>query len=136
MGPVPPVHYDSKLTFEHTFLIVMPFQTNLNRISKSIYHWGYWGSFTEPPCSPYVHWRVLSEATYISRAQWDQMRNILFTNVDENCKHTSTADTFGAARPTQPFRNRDLHKCRSSDYVSDKEKQRMREETGNPHWCC
>lgn len=81
-------------------------------------------------------WRVLTEPAYISKKQWNQLRTILFTNKDENCKYTSVAHDFSVARPIQPLQGRDLYKCRPSDYVSDIEKKRMREETGNPNWCC
>jgi hypothetical protein len=78
----------------------------------------------------------LTEPAYISKKQLNQLQTILFTNKDENCKYTSVAHDFNVARPIQPLQGRELYKCRASDYVSDIEKRRMREETGNPNWCC
>mmetsp|Transcript_8704 Transcript_8704/g.12788 ORF Transcript_8704/g.12788 Transcript_8704/m.12788 type:complete len:107 (-) Transcript_8704:108-428(-) len=104
--------------------------------SQSLYHWGYWGSLTEPPCSSFVAWRVLTEPAYISQAQLDQLKKILFTNRNEDCAYTSVAHEESVARPLQSLRERDLYKCTISDYVSDIQKERMRIETGDPNWCC
>ena len=130
-----------------------PFHPSLE---TTIYHWGYWGSLTDPPCSTFVVWRVLTKPAYISKGQLDQMKRILFTNRDyvdnykpnndsdngnenndaKKCQYTSVHYNESVARPIQPNRGRNLHKCNRNDYVSDKEKARMREKTGNPNWCC
>ena len=110
-----------------------PFHPSLER---TIYFWGYWGSLTEPPCSTFVSWRVLTEPAYISKSQWEQMKNILFSNQNKQCEYTSVNNKQSVARPIQPFRGRLLHKCTVNDYVSDREKEAMRKETGNPNWCC
>lgn len=81
-------------------------------------------------------WRILTEPAYISQKQLDQLKNILFTNVDDKCKLTTVNYMGSVARPTQNFKGRPLYKCSSSDYVSDVEKARIRKETGNPNWCC
>ncbi len=91
---------------------------------------------TEPPCSTFVAWRVMTEPAYISKAQWTQMKKILFTNRNESCEYTSFSYNYSVARPMQPNRGRLIHKCTRDDYVSDKEKSEMREKTGNPNWCC
>lgn len=112
-----------------------PFHPSLQ---TSIYHWGYWGSLTEAPCSNFLAWRILTEPAFISERQLQQLRSILFTNVDrDQCVYSAVNDaSIGVARPIQEFQNRPLYKCTSSDYVSDAEKAHMREETGNPNWCC
>lgn len=110
-----------------------PFHPSLER---TIYFWGYWGSLTEPPCSSFVAWRVLTEPAYISKSQLEQMKNILFTNRNEDCVYTSVNHRQSVARPIQPNRGRLLHKCSINDYVSDSEKKAMRIKTGNPDWCC
>jgi carbonic anhydrase len=102
----------------------------------TIYHWGYWGSMTEPPCSTFVAWRVMTEPTYTSKVQWAQMKRILFTNQNESCEYTSFSYNHSVARPMQPNHGRLIHKCTRDDYVSDKVKAEMREKTGNPNWCC
>lgn len=110
-----------------------PFHPSLER---SIYHWGYYGSLTEPPCSTFVAWRVLTEPAYVSTRQLNQMKNILFTHRDGSCNYTSVSYQESVARPIQPNRGRLIHKCTVEDYVSDEEKAAMREKTGNPNWCC
>ncbi len=111
-----------------------PFHPSLER---SIYHWGYYGSLTEPPCSTFVAWRVLTEPAFISQRQLNQMKNILFTNRDhDSCNYTSVDFEESVARPIQPNRGRLIHKCTAEDYVSDEEKTRMKKKTGNPNWCC
>ena len=110
-----------------------PFDPSLER---SIYHWGYYGSLTEPPCSTFVAWRVLTEPAFVSTRQLNQMKNILFTHRDDSCNYTSVSFQESVARPIQPNRGRLIHKCTVNDYVSDKEKAQMREKTGNPNWCC
>ena len=64
------------------------------------------------------------------------MKKILFTNRDENCNPTSVNQEGSVARPIQKTVGTKIHKCTSEDYVSDKDKQRMREETNDPNWCC
>ena len=93
------------------------------RIINSIHFYGYGGSLTEPPCSEWVAWRVLDTPMQISYDQWDQMRNILFNQVDgESCRRSSVHWKGGVARPTQSLNERPLWKCTESDYVSDVEK--------------
>lgn len=110
-----------------------PFHSSIER---TIYFWGYWGSLTEPPCSTFVAWRILTEPAYISKSQLEQMKKILFLNQNEDCEYTSVHHDQSVARPTQPNRQRLLHQCTVDDYVSDKEKEAMRKKTGNPDWCC
>lgn len=93
-------------------------------------------SLTEPPCSTFVAWRVLTEPAFISAAQLEQMQRILFTYKNENCQYKSVNFQQSVARPTQANRGRLLHKCSVTDYVSDIEKDVMRKKTGNPDWCC
>jgi len=93
------------------------------RILNSIYFYGYGGSLTEPPCSEWVAWRVLDEPMQISSEQWDQMRNILFGQVDDQCRRTSVHWRGSVARPTQSLNSRPLWKCTQDDYVSDAEKR-------------
>lgn len=81
-------------------------------------------------------WRILTEPALISQKQLDQMKNILFTNVDDKCELTTVNFMDSVARPIQDFKDRPLYKCSSRDYVSDAEKARIRKETGNPNWCC
>ena len=93
------------------------------RIINSIHFYGYGGSLTEPPCSEWVAWRVLDTPMQISLDQWEQMRNILFNQVDEKCHRTSVHYEGSVARPTQSLNGRPLWKCSVNDYVSDVEKR-------------
>jgi hypothetical protein len=79
---------------------------------------------------------VVTEPAYISRRQWNQMRNILFNYKDDNCVNTSVDYGESVARPIQDLSSRPLYKCSRADYVSDAEKQQIRVDTGNPNWCC
>lgn len=93
------------------------------RIINSIHFYGYDGSLTEPPCSEWVSWRVLDTPMQISYDQWDQMRNILFNQVDEeSCRRSSVHWKGSVARPIQSLNERPLWKCTERDYVSDVEK--------------
>lgn len=93
------------------------------RIVNSIHFYGYGGSLTEPPCSEWVAWRVLDKPMQISYLQWDQMRNILFNQVDETCRRTSVHWGGSVARPIQSLNQRALWKCTTNDYVSDVDKR-------------
>jgi len=110
-----------------------PFHSSL---MTSIYHWGYWGTLTEPPCSNFIAWRIQDKPAYISKAQLNQMKMLLFTNQNSECEYTSVSYNHSVARPIQRKRGRLLHKCTRDDYVSDKEKAEMKEATGDPNWCC
>jgi hypothetical protein len=94
------------------------------RIINSIYFYGYDGSLTEPPCSEWVSWRVLDTPMQISTAQWTQMRDILFGQIDSDCKRTSVHWRGSVARPTQSLNERPLWQCTRDDYESDVEKRR------------
>jgi len=96
----------------------------------------YAGSLTEPPCSNFVAWRVLTEPAYISKRQLEQMKTLLFSNRNTDCQYTTVNHRQSVARPIQPNRGRLLHKCTVNDFVSDKDKKAMREKTGDPNWCC
>ena len=93
------------------------------RIVNSIYFYGYDGSLTEPPCSEIVSWRVLDTPMQINTAQWEQIRDILFGQVGDDCKRSSVHWRGSVARPTQSLNERDLWRCLPSDYESDLEKR-------------
>jgi carbonic anhydrase len=96
-----------------------PFQP---RIVNSIYFYGYGGSLTEPPCSEWVSWRVLDTPMQISSAQLNQMSNILFGHLDQDCKRNNVQWQNSVARPTQSLNDRELWQCTRDDYESDVEK--------------
>ena len=96
-----------------------PFQP---RIVNSIYFYGYGGSLTEPPCSEWVSWRILDTPMQISSAQLNQMNNILFGHLDQDCKRNIVQWQHSVARPTQSLNDRELWQCTRDDYESDAEK--------------
>jgi carbonic anhydrase len=112
---------DQPTTFPSARIRWNPFHP---RIVNSIYFYGYGGSLTEPPCSEWVSWRVLDTPMQISTAQWTQMRDILFGQLDGDCKRSSVHWRGSVARPTQGLNGRPLWKCTRDDYVSDVEKRR------------
>ena len=59
--------------------------------------------------------------TPISSKQLAQLKHMLFTHVDSNCRRTSVHNSEGSvARPTQnPLK---YYKCTRDDYVSDEER--------------
>lgn len=93
------------------------------RIVNSIYFYGYTGSLTEPPCSEWVHWRVLDTPMQISSEQLTQLKDILFQQLDEECQQSSYNWQESVARPIQSLNGRPLWQCTSSDYLSDEEKR-------------
>jgi len=91
-------------------------------IQKTVHFWGYSGSLTDPPCtSDSVDWKIMDVPTPISPRQLEQLKHILFTHVDGNCKRTSVHNSNGSvARPTQDPQK--YYKCTRDDYVSDEER--------------
>ncbi|KAL7545146.1 hypothetical protein ACHAWF_008515 [Thalassiosira exigua] len=91
-------------------------------VQKSVHFWGYSGSFTDPPCTKNsVDWKIIDVPTPISPTQLKQLKHILFTHVDRNCRRTSVHNVRGSvARPTQePMK---YYKCTRDNYVSDEER--------------
>lgn len=85
----------------------------------SIYFYRYDGSLTEPTCGEFVTWFVADAPMMISIAQLEQLKNILFTNVDENCQKTSVQYEHSVARPTRLTHNRPVAKCTAMDFGPD-----------------
>ena len=82
----------------------------------SIYFYRYDGSLTEPPCGEFVSWFVCDTPMIISFEQLEQMKRILFTNVDENCRLTSIHHAESAARPIRPLGERPVWRCTEQNY--------------------
>jgi len=87
------------------------------------YFYGYDGSLTEPPCSEIVSWFVMDTPMTISKNQLEQMKHILFTNVNgETCKETSVHYKSSVARPIQETGERQVWHCTRSNFVPDHER--------------
>jgi len=85
----------------------------------TIYFYRYDGSLTEPPCGEFVTWYVADKPMVISTAQLEQMKQILFTNVDSNCQRTSVQYGHSVARPIRSLNNRPVSKCSDADFGPD-----------------
>ena len=60
---------------------------------------------------------------YMSRKQWNQMRNILFNQFSkDDCSRSSVHHNGNVARPIQDVGTRAIWQCTRSDYLSDEEK--------------
>ena len=93
------------------------------RIINSIYFYAYQGSLTEPPCSEWVSWRVLDKPLEISTQQLMQMKDILFNQLDHQCRRSSVHWNGSVARPIQSLNERPLWHCTEDNYLSDQEKR-------------
>ena len=85
----------------------------------SIHFYRYDGSLTEPPCSEFVSWWISDEPMIISYEQLDDLKTILFTNVDENCKKTGVQYQQSVARSIQSTNDRRIWKCTSAEFGPD-----------------
>jgi carbonic anhydrase len=85
----------------------------------TIYFYRYEGSLTEPPCGEFVSWWIADTPMIISFDQLEQLKTILFTNVDENCKTTGVQHDRSVARAIQDTNNRPIWRCTSSEFGPD-----------------
>eukprot|EP00934_Nitzschia_sp_Nitz4_P008434 Nitzschia sp. Nitz4//scaffold413_size9536//7739//9268//NITZ4_009097-RA/size9536-processed-gene-0.4-mRNA-1//1//CDS//3329551343//8424//frame0 len=86
---------------------------------STYYFYGYDGSLTEPPCTEIVSWFVMDTPMIISPEQLEQMKRILFTHVDEDCKATSVHYGESVARPLQDSADRQVWQCTSANFLPD-----------------
>jgi len=87
----------------------------------TIFFYRYDGSLTEPPCTPNTWW-VMMEPMIISLRQLEQIKYLLFTHVDSNCKKTSVHNADqSVARPLQTGEARNLEYCDEGEFKSDEE---------------
>mmetsp|Transcript_50738 Transcript_50738/g.57467 ORF Transcript_50738/g.57467 Transcript_50738/m.57467 type:complete len:755 (+) Transcript_50738:294-2558(+) len=88
------------------------------------YFYGYDGSLTEPPCTEIVSWFVMDTPMTISKNQLEQMKHILFTNINGNtCEGSSVHFYNSVARPIQETTsNRQVWHCTRNDFVPDHER--------------
>lgn len=96
---------------------------------RSIWFYGYWGSLTEPPCTEFIHWRIIDTPAIISKGQFQQLQSLLYNHVDpDTCEFTSNHyeggddnndHPEGYARPQQDAQGRDVWQCSCVDFLSD-----------------
>jgi hypothetical protein len=104
-------------------------------IMTTMFFYRYDGSITEPPCQD-ITWWVMNEPMLISFEQLGQIRNILFTHVDEACRKTSVHNADqSVTRPIQPLgENREIQNCLEGDFYSDESKGRPRAKRCRPYY--
>lgn len=89
-------------------------------VVPSLWFYGYEGGLTEPPCTPFLSWRIMDKPIYISTPQLQQMRNLIFDHVDGECNPTSNHFFGNAARPIQTMKlGSEVHHCTCKDFTSD-----------------
>lgn len=64
-------------------------------------------------------WWIADKPMKISLDQLDQMKLILFTNVNKFCKKTSIHYDQSVARPIQPTNKRKVYRCTEDDFGPD-----------------
>ena len=85
----------------------------------SIHFYRYEGSLTEPPCGEFVSWWITDMPMTVSFDQMIQLKQLLFTNVDENCKKTGVQFRQSVARPIQESNNRPVWQCTAHEFGPD-----------------
>jgi len=93
------------------------------KIMRSHYFYGYKGSLTEPPCTPFAHWYIIDEPMLLSTRQIEQLKSILFDHVDKDCNPTSADYNGSVARPIQQSVSAKIWQCTCHDFLSDMEKR-------------
>lgn len=90
---------------------------------KSDYFYGYWGSLTEPPCTEFVHYRIIDVPMSITVSQFNELKDLLFNHVDPvSCHKTSNQYLESVARQVQPLNERIVHKCNCTHFLSDEKR--------------
>jgi hypothetical protein len=70
-----------------------------------------------------VSWFVIDTPLTISKRQLEQMKKILFTNVDRiSCKSTAVHHGNSVARPIQESGGRQVWRCTRKDFIPDNER--------------
>lgn len=85
----------------------------------TIHFYRYDGSLTEPPCGEFVSWWIADTPMTISFVQLDQLKRLLFTNVDYNCERTTVQFLQSVARPIQKSNNRPVWRCTAKEFGPD-----------------
>jgi carbonic anhydrase len=85
----------------------------------TIHFYRYDGSLTEPPCGEFVSWFVADKPMIISFEQLDDLKKLIFTHVNANCRKTSVHFDQSVARPIRKSNNRPVWKCTPDDFGPD-----------------
>ncbi|OEU08765.1 putative carbonic anhydrase [Fragilariopsis cylindrus CCMP1102] len=108
---------------EHRRRLALRWNPYHESLIPTYYFYGYDGGLTEPPCTEIVSWFVMDKPMIISKNQLEQMKYILFTNVNgDTCEETSVHFHNSVARPIQETSNRQVWHCTRNDFVPDHER--------------
>lgn len=91
----------------------------LYQILPTIWFFAYEGSFTTPPCSKIVNWRVLEAPIKISKEQLGRIQHILTHQLDRKCRRSTAAFQGRVNRPIQLHEGREIWHCTERDYGPD-----------------
>lgn len=96
-----------------------PWDPHHSMLIPTIHFYRYDGSLTEPPCGEFVSWWIADKPMTISFGQLKQLKIILFTNVDSDCKKTSVHFNQSVARPIRNTNGRAVWKCTPANFGPD-----------------
>jgi Eukaryotic-type carbonic anhydrase len=90
-----------------------------NMTMPTLYFYRYDGSTTEPPCGEWVSWFVADKPMVISFQQLEDLKKMIFLNVDETCQLTSTQFGHSVARTVQETADRPVWQCTQKNFGPD-----------------
>ena len=80
----------------------------------TVYYFGYDGSYTSPPCTERVHWRVMDLPMQISHEQFTALQSLFLDQVNKDCEtDNKVAFHGGVNRPIQENIN-DVWHCNTN----------------------
>jgi carbonic anhydrase len=116
--------YSDYLTWAKSFGTKKSFEDTVwdpyhEMLLPTIYFYRYEGSLTEPPCGEFVSWWIADTPITISLDQLEELKRLIFTNVDQNCKRTGVQFRQSVARPIQKSNNRPVWRCTAKEFGPD-----------------
>jgi hypothetical protein len=82
-----------------------------------------YGPFPAVASSIFYSRFVLDKPMIISKFQMEELKQLLFLNVDQNCKRTSVHHEQSVARPIQPTGTREVRRCTRANYKDDLDRE-------------
>jgi carbonic anhydrase len=119
-------HDDSSARNVKQLSLFRGFDPFVDALWPSIFFYRYDGTLTEPPCTA-ITWFVMEKPIIIGTEQLEQMKRVLFTHRDGNCRQTSVHNVDqSVARPV--FRGNDeteIQGCTDGSFQADIDKGRL-----------
>lgn len=98
---------------------------DLYALMTTMFHCGYEGSLTVPPCLERVHWRILDLPMKMSENQYGRIHDLIVNQLDTNCEYGSTnAFKGGVNRPLQKNEN-NVYCCSCDHFKMNGEDERQ-----------